>query len=71
MKEAVEWIVSSLLDVLDDLGDEESDVPILPIANYSIKAIDSRVFQRLLLSIGIKLPVNFQVSQRFSQLNFF
>lgn len=63
MKNAVEWILSCLEEALEDIGDEESDVPILPLADFSVKAMDNNVFQSLLLALNIKRPVNFQVNK--------
>lgn len=62
MEEALEWIESSLNEVLEELGDDEDDVPILPLADYSIKAMDSHEFQNFLKSIGIKPPADHQVN---------
>ena len=68
MKNAVEWILSSLEEALEDIGDEESDIPILPLADFSVKAMDNDMFQRLLQAIGIKQPVNFQVHRTLDPL---
>lgn len=61
MKEALDWIESSLNEVLEDLGDDESDVPVLPLADYSVTAMDDPNFQKFLKSIGIKPPSGSQV----------
>ncbi|XP_065210655.1 protein timeless homolog [Planococcus citri] len=60
MKEALDWIETSLNEVLEELGDDEEDVPILPLADYSIKAIDDKDFQTFLKAIGIKPPADSQ-----------
>ncbi len=62
MKESVQWIISSLEEVIEDMDEDESDVPILPLADFSIKAMDNSVFQSLLTVIGIKPPSDIQVS---------
>lgn len=61
LKEAVDWLVSSLQDVIEEIGEDESDVPLLPLADYSVTAMDNDMFQKLLLALGIKRPEDFQV----------
>lgn len=51
-----------MLDVIEDIGDDESDVPILPLTECAQKAIDNSLFQNLLLTLGLKRPADTQVN---------
>lgn len=61
MKDACEWLISCFEDVIEDLADDESDVPIVPLAEHAIQAIENDIFQRLLIALGAQRPVEFQV----------
>lgn len=62
MKNSVEWILSCLEEALEDIGDDESDVPIVPLSDFSVKAMENEVFQSLLLALNIKKPITAQVN---------
>lgn len=61
MSEALEWIVESLEDALEDRDEECSEgIPLIPLTDYSTAAMDSPSFQHFLHSIGIEPPVDEQ-----------
>ncbi|XP_012062583.1 PREDICTED: protein timeless homolog [Atta cephalotes] len=63
MKEALEWIKESLQDVLDDRDEESFEgIPLVPLTDYSMAAMDSPSFQKLLRAMGFVPPADGQES---------
>ncbi|XP_018375486.1 PREDICTED: protein timeless homolog [Trachymyrmex cornetzi] len=63
MEEALEWIKESLQDVLDDRDEESSEgIPLVPLTDYSLAAMDSPSFQKLLRAMGFVPPADGQES---------
>jgi len=63
MEEALEWIKESLQDVLDDRDEESFEgIPLVPLTDYSMAAMDSPSFQKLLRAMGFVPPADGQES---------
>ncbi|KAG5330826.1 TIM protein, partial [Acromyrmex heyeri] len=63
MEEALEWIKESLQDILDDRDEESSEgIPLVPLTDYSLAAMDSPSFQKLLRAMGFVPPADGQES---------
>ncbi|XP_018314888.1 LOW QUALITY PROTEIN: protein timeless homolog [Mycetomoellerius zeteki] len=63
MGEALEWIKESLQDVLDERDEESSEgIPLVPLTDYSLAAMDSPSFQKLLRAMGFVPPADGQES---------
>ncbi|THK33002.1 protein timeless homolog [Diachasma alloeum] len=61
MTQALEWLVESLEDVLEDRDEESSDgIALVPLNDYSSAAMDSPSFQRFLRAIGVEPPADEQ-----------
>lgn len=61
-KEALEWLVETLNDALEDIednqmdDDEDTGIPIVPIQETQIQAIENDEFKRLMSTIGLQTP---------------
>uniref|UniRef100_A0A336MT00 CSON006295 protein n=1 Tax=Culicoides sonorensis TaxID=179676 RepID=A0A336MT00_CULSO len=58
-KEALEWLVETLTDATDDIQDDDDDennIPIVPIMETQIQAIENDEFKRLMAAIGLHSP---------------
>ncbi|XP_011874599.1 PREDICTED: protein timeless homolog isoform X2 [Vollenhovia emeryi] len=63
MREALEWIMESLQDVLDDRDEESSEgIPLVPLTDCSSAAMDLPSFQKLLRAMGFVPPADAQES---------
>ncbi|CAK9829894.1 Protein timeless homolog [Anthophora retusa] len=63
MNEALEWLKESLQDVLDDRDEESSEgIPLVPLTDYSVAAMDSPSFQKLIRAMGFAPPADEQES---------
>ncbi|CAK9795777.1 Protein timeless homolog [Anthophora quadrimaculata] len=63
MNEALEWLKESLQDVLDDRDEESSEgIPLVPLTDYSVAAMDSPSFQKLIRAMGFSPPADEQES---------
>ena len=63
MEEALEWIKESVQDVLDDRDEESSEgIPLVPLTDCSLAAMDSPSFQKLLRAMGFVPPADGQES---------
>ncbi|KRT83701.1 hypothetical protein AMK59_3626, partial [Oryctes borbonicus] len=64
MSDALEWLRESFSDAADDIeADPETDetgIPLVPILDCSVTAMDDTQFQRLLLAFGIAKPADEQ-----------
>nr|CAD7595529.1 unnamed protein product [Timema genevievae] len=64
MKEALEWVQSTLAEEADDRDDElaEEGVPMLPLTEGTISAMEDATFLRLLTALGLTKPFQEQFS---------
>lgn len=67
LEEALEWIRESFSDAAEDMendpsDDDESGVPIVPILDCAIQAMENPLFQKLLKAFGIQRPFDEQES---------
>ncbi|GJQ77730.1 putative tmeless protein [Trypoxylus dichotomus] len=66
MSDALEWLRESFSDAADDMeADPETDetgIPLVPILDCSVTAMEDTQFQRLLLAFGIARPADEQES---------
>merc|ERR1711874_707065 len=54
---ALEWLAGEMEDEAEERDKEEAeDVPLLPLVEHTIQAVESDEFQKLLQSCGIKRP---------------
>ncbi|XP_063971887.1 protein timeless homolog [Diachasmimorpha longicaudata] len=61
MTEALEWVVESLEDAVEDRDEESIEgIALVPLDDYSSAAMDSPSFQRLLRAIGVEPPADEQ-----------
>ncbi|KAK9504466.1 hypothetical protein O3M35_010790 [Rhynocoris fuscipes] len=64
LSEGLKWIKASFQECLDDLDDEPSEVPLLPLSADSILSIDNKQFQQFLKAIKICSPQQQEVYWR-------
>lgn len=61
-KEALEWLVETFSDALEDIegnqvdDEDETGIPIVPIQETQIQAVENYEFQRMMSAIGLKSP---------------
>ncbi|XP_063704948.1 protein timeless homolog [Culicoides brevitarsis] len=59
-KEALEWLTETFSDALEDISEDNDDeadgIPIVPIQEMQIQAIDNDEFKRLMEAIGLQAP---------------
>ncbi|XP_050538805.1 protein timeless homolog [Daktulosphaira vitifoliae] len=60
MESALQWLIESLDEAAEDLGVDESDVPLLPLTNECMTAINDLTFQNAMVAIGIHKPSGIQ-----------
>lgn len=62
MTEALDWLKESISDAIEDFEDDtEEGIPLVPIMDYSISAMENTYFQDMLQAMGISKPSNEQV----------
>lgn len=61
MKSALLWLVESLNDAADDLDVDESDIPLLPLTDDCMVAVNDSDFQNAMEVLGIHKPATIQV----------
>ncbi|XP_045461506.1 protein timeless homolog isoform X2 [Harmonia axyridis] len=61
MNESLDWLKESFSDAIEDF-DEEADegIPLVPIMDYSVTAMENPDFQNMLQAMGISKPSNEQ-----------
>lgn len=62
MKLALLWLVESLNDAADDLDVDESDIPLLPLTDDCMVAVNDIDFQEAMQALGIHKPSTIQVN---------
>lgn len=70
MSEALEWIRESFSDAAEDMENDPDDtdetgIPLVPILDCSVSAMEDTQFLELLLAMGVKKPADEQVSNIF------
>lgn len=60
MKTALLWLVESLDEAADDLDVDESDIPLLPLTDECMTAVNDIDFQEMMLILGIHKPSSIQ-----------
>lgn len=60
-REAIEWLIESFSDAMEDMeypldDDDETGVPIVPVMDNQIQAINNDEFKRLMESLGLNSP---------------
>lgn len=76
MAEALEWIKESFSDAIEDLEDDQDGndadgVPIVPILDCAVAAMDDDGFLKLLRAFGAQEPFDEQVIIFFQSFNLF
>lgn len=61
MKPALLWLVESLNEAADDLDVDESDIPLLPLTDDCMTAVNDNDFQEAMKILGIHKPSSIQV----------
>lgn len=61
MKEALLWLVESLDEAAIDLDVDEIDIPLLPLTDECMTAINDIDFQEAMQIIGLHKPSSIQV----------
>jgi len=62
MKTALLWLVESLDEAADDLDVDESDIPLLPLTDECMTAVNDIDFQEMMQILGIHKPSSIQVT---------
>lgn len=61
MKTALLWLIESLNEAADDLDVDESDIPLLPLTDECMTAVNDIDFQEMMQILGIHKPSSIQV----------
>lgn len=61
MKPALLWLIESLDEAAEDLDVDESDIPLLPITDECMTAVNDTDFQDAMIIVGLKKPSSIQV----------
>lgn len=62
MKPALLWLIESLNEATEDLDVDESDIPLLPLTDECMTAVNDVDFQEAMKILGIHEPSSIQVS---------
>lgn len=62
MKPALLWLIESLDDAIDDLDVDESDIPLLPLTDECMTAVNDIDFQEAMKILGLHKPSSIQVT---------
>ncbi|XP_025415567.1 protein timeless homolog isoform X4 [Sipha flava] len=60
LKPALLWLIESLDDAAEDLDVDESDIPLLPLTDECMTAVNDKDFQDAMQILGIHKPSNIQ-----------
>jgi len=63
MKPALLWLVESLNEAVDDLDVVETDIPLLPLTDECMTAVNDIDFQEAMIILGIHKPSSIQVTR--------
>lgn len=55
-KEAIDWLIESLTDALEDLDDLEDGIALVPLNENQMEALNNEVFTRFMLNLGLQTP---------------
>lgn len=61
MKHALLWLIESLDEAATDLDVDESDIPLLPLTDECMTAVNNVDFQEVMQVLGIHKPSSIQV----------
>jgi len=61
MKPALLWLIESLDEAAEDLDVDESDIPLLPLTDECMTAVNDIDFQEAMQILGIHRPSGSQV----------
>lgn len=65
MFEALNWVRESIGDAIEDFEDgNDEGIPLVPIMDYAMNAMESSEFQQMLLALGLCSPTDEQVENR-------
>jgi len=70
MKTALLWLIESLDEAADDLDVDESDIPLLPLTDECMTAVNDIDFQEMMQILGIHKPSRIQVKKIKCNNNF-
>lgn len=67
MAEALEWLKDSFCDAAEDFNEGDGDgtgegIPLVPIMDYAVNAMENKDFLDVLKSLGVCPPADEQVS---------
>lgn len=62
MKTALLWLIGSLDEAANDLDVDESDIPLLPLTDECMTAVNDIDFQEMMQALGIHKPSSIQVT---------
>lgn len=68
MKPALLWLIESLDEAANDLDVDETDVPLLPLTDECMAAVNDDDFQEAMIKLGIHKPSGIQVMLHHSVL---
>nr|UHH90575.1 timeless-m [Pyrrhocoris apterus] len=68
MTNGLEWLESCIEDCLEDIDDEQTEVPLLPLSNESILSIENLSFKDFLSSLGVFRPLQQEIYWRFPEI---
>jgi len=68
MKTALLWLIESLDDAANDLDVGESDIPLLPLTDECMTAVNDIDFQEMMQVLGIHKPWSIQVTHTISPI---
>lgn len=62
MKPALLWLIESLDEAANDLDVDETDIPLLPLTDECMAAVNDNDFQETMKILGIHKPSGIQVT---------
>lgn len=68
MKTALLWLIESLDEAADDLDVDESDIPLLPLSDECMKAVNDVDFQDMMQTLGLHSPSSIQVTHTMKSI---
>ncbi|XP_066907023.1 protein timeless homolog [Halyomorpha halys] len=66
LQEGLQWLKECMEECVEDMDDDPTEVPLLPLSNEAILSIENKEFQNFLLSLGIFRPLEQEMYWRFS-----
>lgn len=68
MKTALLWLIESLDEAVDDLDVDESDIPLLPLSDECMTAVNDVDFQDMMQILGLHRPSSIQVTHTMNSI---